>query len=48
MLLVKSLVFFLLEVMYRGRYEARLTWILFWFVIGSVLVARIGIEEGKE
>ena len=48
MTLVGSLVFFLLEVSYRGQYATRMHWILFWFVFGAVLVARIAIEEGKE
>lgn len=39
--LVGSLVFFLLEVLYAGEYEARLKWILFFFVFGSVLIARM-------
>ncbi len=47
MLLVGSLVFFLLEVGYDGRYPGRLRWILFWFVLASVLIARIGIEQGR-
>lgn len=48
MTLVGSLCFFLLEVFYRGQYEARLTWIMFWFVLGAVLIARISMEEGAE
>lgn len=48
MMLVGSLCFFLLEVFYRGQYEARLTWIMFWFVLGTVLIARISMEEGAE
>lgn len=47
-LLVGSLVFFLLEVLYSGRFDGRLRWVLFWFVPGSVLVARIAIERGRE
>ncbi len=47
MTLVGSLVFFLLEVSYRGQYASRMHWILFWFVFGAVLVARIAIEEGQ-
>lgn len=42
--LVGSLVFFLAEVLYAGRYEGRLLWTLFFFVVGIVLVARISIE----
>jgi hypothetical protein len=44
MALVGSLVFFLVEVLYVGQYEGRLLWILFFFVFGAVLVARIAIE----
>lgn len=46
MLMVGSLVFFLVEVLYRGEYSSRLLYILFWFVFATVLVARISIEEG--
>jgi Domain of unknown function (DUF4129) len=42
--LVGSLVFFLVEILYAGKYESRLLWTLFFFVIGIVLVARISIE----
>lgn len=48
MIMVGSLVFFLLELFYDGIHEARLTWIMFWFVFATVLVARIAIEEGSE
>ncbi len=48
MTLVGSLVFFLLQLTYRGEYEGRLKWILFWFISAAVLVARIAIEQGKE
>ncbi|MFO0879205.1 MAG: hypothetical protein U0840_17815 [Gemmataceae bacterium] len=43
--LIGSLVFFLLEVLYRsdGPWRERLQWILFFFVFGSVLVARISM-----
>jgi hypothetical protein len=47
MTLVGSLVFFLLELSYRGDFELRVRWILFWFVVGAVLVARIAIQEGR-
>jgi len=46
--LVGSLVFFLLELSYKGEYEFRMKWILFCFVPASILVARIAIEQGKE
>ena len=42
--LVGSLVFFLAEILYAGKYETRLLWSLFFFVCGIVLVARIAIE----
>jgi hypothetical protein len=48
MALVGSLVFFLLEILYAGEYEARLRWTLFFFVFAMVLVARISIELGSE
>src|SRR6476646_10793793 len=44
MALVGSLAFFLLEVLYAGRYTGRLQWTLFFFVFGSVLVSRIAIS----
>ena len=44
MLMVGSLVFFLVEVLYAGKYSGRLLYTLFFFVIGAVLVARIAIE----
>lgn len=47
MLLVGSLAFFVLEVSYTGRFESRLRWIMFWFVMASVLIARIAIEQGS-
>jgi hypothetical protein len=44
MALVGSLVFFLLEIVYVGRYESSMRWILFFFVFGAVLVSRISME----
>jgi hypothetical protein len=44
MLMVGSLVFFLVEVLYEGKYSGRLLYTLFFFVVGAVLVARIAIE----
>ncbi len=44
MLMVGSLVFFLVEVLYAGRYSDRLLYTLFFFVIGAVLIARISIQ----
>ena len=47
MALIGSLVFFLLEILYAqsGPYKDRLQWILFFFVFGAVLVARMSITE---
>ena len=44
MLMVGSLVFFLVEVLYAGRYSGRLLYTLFFFVGAAVLVARIAIQ----
>src|SRR6478752_8994898 len=44
MRMVGSLVFFLVEVLYEGKYSGRLLYTLFFFVAGAVLVARIAIE----
>lgn len=46
MLLVGSIVYFILEVGYDGKWGTRLKWTLFWFVIASVLIGRIAIERG--
>ena len=46
MLLVGSLIFFLVEVLYGGEYSGRLRWTFFFFVFGAVLIARISIELG--
>jgi hypothetical protein len=48
MALVGSLTFFLLGLVYNGEHEGRLRWVLFWFVLASVLVSRISIEQGSE
>jgi hypothetical protein len=48
MTLVGSLVFFLLEVFYRGHFEGRLQFIMAMFVMAAVLIARISIEDGSE
>jgi hypothetical protein len=44
MLMVGSLVFFLVEVLYDGKYSERLLYTLFFFVSAAVLVARISIQ----
>ncbi|HKI34477.1 MAG TPA: DUF4129 domain-containing protein [Gemmataceae bacterium] len=46
MALVGSLVFFLMEILYRGDYAGRLQWIMFFYVFGAVLVARMSMEFG--
>ncbi len=48
MVLVGSLTFFLQGMLYQGQFDSRVKWILFWFVLGSVLIARIAIESGRE
>ncbi len=45
MALVGSLVFFLLEILYAGSYSGRLQWILFFFVFGAVLIARVSMTQ---
>lgn len=44
MTLVGSLTFFLIDVFCDGPHVARLKWVMFWFVMGIVLIARIAIE----
>lgn len=41
--MVASLVFFLVNVLYVGEYVGRLQWILFFFVFGAVLIARMSL-----
>lgn len=48
MLMVGSLVFFLIEMFYRGPHALRLGWVLGLFTAASVLVSRISIEEGLD
>ena len=48
MTLIGSLVFFLTAMFYRGQFEARLHWVLAQFVLATVLIARISMEEGRE
>ena len=48
MLMVGALVFFLIEVFYRGPHSFRLRWVLGLFTFASVLVSRIAVEEGHE
>jgi hypothetical protein len=48
MALAGSLCFFLIEVFYRGRMMGTLCWVMFWFIIGIVLVSRIAIESSRQ
>ncbi len=48
MALVGSLVFFLIEVLYVGQYQARLIYVFSLFVFATVLIGRISIEMGIE
>jgi hypothetical protein len=43
--LVVSLVYFLLNVLYVGEFVERLRWILFFFVFGAVLIARMTMRD---
>jgi hypothetical protein len=43
--LVSSLVFFLVNVLYVGEYVERMYWILFFFVFGAVLIARMTMQD---
>jgi len=48
MALVGSLVFFLIQVFYRGSFAGRMEYIFALFVFAAVLIARISIDEGRE
>ena len=48
MVMVATLVFFLIEVFYRGPHAGRLYWVMSFFTFASVLISRVSIEEGKE
>jgi hypothetical protein len=48
MALVGSLCFFLVGVFYRGLMVGGVYWVLFWFIIGIVLVSRIAIEKSTD
>lgn len=47
MLMVGSLTFFLITVLYQGAYPDRLLYTFFFFVFGAVLIARISIQFGR-
>ncbi len=46
--MVASLIFFLIEIFYRGPHVLRLNLIMTLFTIATVLISRISIEAGKE
>ena len=46
--MVASLIFFLIEIFYRGPHVMRLNVIMFLFTAATVLISRISIEAGKE
>ncbi len=46
--LICSLIFFLMTVVYHGLYPTRLSIIVFLFIMAAVLITRISIEEGTE
>lgn len=46
--MVGGLMFFLLDLWYEGPFLARLRWILFWFVLGIVLITRVGMQIGND
>ena len=47
MVLVGSLAFFLIQLLYRGDMIQGIRWVMFWFVVAIVLVSRVSIEQGK-
>ena len=47
-LMIGALVFFLIDIFYRGPHSARLRWVLGLFTIAAVLVSRISIDSGIE
>jgi hypothetical protein len=44
--LVHSICFFLVDIFFQGEALGGVRWVLFWFVLAIVLIARIGIEQG--
>lgn len=45
MFMVGSLVFFLIQIFYQGEFNARLSFVMAMFVMGTVCIARISMEE---
>ena len=48
MILVHSLCFFLVDVFFPAGLQGGVRWVLFWYVLAVVLIARIGIEQSDE
>jgi len=48
MVLVGSLCFFLIDVLFRHADAGGVRWVMFWFVMAIVLVTRIGIEQTRQ
>ncbi|MEZ6110914.1 MAG: DUF4129 domain-containing protein [Pirellulaceae bacterium] len=48
MTMIGSLVFFLLAIFYQGDHDSRLRLIFAFFILGTVMLGRLSIEEGKE
>jgi len=46
--MVGSLCFFLIEVLQAGKFEGRLHYTFFFFVLGTVLIARLSITDGQK
>ena len=46
MLMLGSLVYFLIDVLYAGDYSGRLLYTFTFYVIAAVFIARIAIEQG--
>jgi hypothetical protein len=46
-LMVGSMMFFLLDLWYEGPFIERMRWVLFWFVLGIVLITRVSMQIGS-
>src|SRR5262249_39482328 len=44
MVLVGSLMFFLVEILYQGEFAARIRYVTHWFVVGIVAVTRVSLN----
>ncbi len=47
-LMISALVLFLTTVVYRGNYPSRVAWVLSFFTMGAVAVARLAIEQNRK